>query len=476
MSDKKIILVRPTSGHKPIKVTIDPEFATLCPPLDAAEYAQLEASIRANNGVPRDAIIVWESPEKELILLDGHTRVSIIEKQNAEESYDAGINCDVEVIRQEFLRLPTRADALLWMEENQVSRRNLTDDQRAIIWDSIRERRSAIAKTDRAVKARAAQEESRLSSETDEKPKPEPASTKQDTRKDIAKESGLPENKFKTVAKLKKTAPEKIAAVRSGKTTLREAAKESKPEEPKKPAASSSAKWWTKLADDFDDVLTGFAAAPFHPLEEGSEGAARSILDNIGRITSGSHGKDHTVSVKHQLRNFLNGKPSLPAPKTAPVSANGHHRLPPYVYEIARILLRNDSSTVLAVRKYTEIAVRTPDGHVRTGEGESYQSEGMARSALKGMMRQNSQWKNEKDFAVVTNSRWKVVSVCNGDDWTLENRFPSKADAEGVVAFVKREWELREADQAVAVPAPKKAAKPAVNATEEDLDFVRGKS
>jgi hypothetical protein len=46
--------------------------------------------------------------------------------------------------------LPTREHVLLWIEENQLGRRNLTDDQHAAIGDSIIERRTALAKIERA--------------------------------------------------------------------------------------------------------------------------------------------------------------------------------------------------------------------------------------------------------------------------------------------------------------------------------------
>lgn len=45
-TEKKIISVIPSGRSRPIKITLDPEFASLIAPLGPAEYAQLEASIR----------------------------------------------------------------------------------------------------------------------------------------------------------------------------------------------------------------------------------------------------------------------------------------------------------------------------------------------------------------------------------------------------------------------------------------------
>jgi hypothetical protein len=250
--EKKIIRVVPHGRSTPINITIDPEFASLIAPLGSAEYAQLEASLRASISGPRDAIVVWESPEKELILLDGHNRVAILTKLEAEENLDTnGIACDVDIIRQEFMQLPTRADALLWIEENQVSRRNLTDDQRAVIWDSIRDRRSAIAKSERSAKANEARngDDSSLSANLTDKQPPDPVpapAMKRDTRKEVAAESGLPESKLRSVAQLKKSNPEKVEQVRAGKISLREATKEAKSA---KPAPKPAPLTWKEVID-----------------------------------------------------------------------------------------------------------------------------------------------------------------------------------------------------------------------------------
>ena len=52
------------------------------------------------------------------------------------------------------INLESREHVELWIEEHQVGRRNLSDDQKAMLWDSIRERRSALEKKLRAQKGR----------------------------------------------------------------------------------------------------------------------------------------------------------------------------------------------------------------------------------------------------------------------------------------------------------------------------------
>ena len=101
----------------------------------------------------------------------------------------------------------------------QLGRRNLSDDQRAVVADSVRERRAAISKQGRATKGGHAKAGTCLSSEIDDKQKPT------DSRKAVAAETNLPENKLKTVMAIKKSAPELIASVRAGGIKLSDAKK-----------------------------------------------------------------------------------------------------------------------------------------------------------------------------------------------------------------------------------------------------------
>jgi hypothetical protein len=234
---------RQTGAPRPFTIVIDPEFESLIAPLSTEERAQLKANIVDEDGLShvREPLIVWDNHTLlsdgtvAYILLDGHTRLSILAEAVADahkrgnERMKIWAPCNIE----DTERIPDRAAALLWIEENQVGRRNLTDDQRAVIWDSIRERRSAIASQEGAAKARAAKDADSDSAKSTETAEP---TAKRDTRKEVAKESGLPESKFRTVSNLKKTNPGAVADVRAGKKTLRAAVKESKPLAPSEPA------------------------------------------------------------------------------------------------------------------------------------------------------------------------------------------------------------------------------------------------
>ena len=89
---------------------IDKEFASLIPPLSEDEYARLESSILAEGC--RDALILWWE-----ILIDWHNRYRICQKH--------GIDYDTKQ-----LEFKHREEVLIWIMQNQLSRRNLNDFQR----------------------------------------------------------------------------------------------------------------------------------------------------------------------------------------------------------------------------------------------------------------------------------------------------------------------------------------------------------
>ena len=91
--------------HKPPR--IHPEFKALIPPLSQDEYNQLEQNILANGC--RDPIVLWRD-----IIIDGHNRHEICTKHGLE----------YETIK---LRFPSRDAAKLWVLDNQLGRRNITD-------------------------------------------------------------------------------------------------------------------------------------------------------------------------------------------------------------------------------------------------------------------------------------------------------------------------------------------------------------
>ena len=89
---------------------INPEFKDLIPPLSREEYTQLEQNILAHGC--RDPIALWRGT-----IIDGHNRHEICTKH--------GIPYETTK-----LPFPTKEAAKIWILENQLGRRNLTDAMR----------------------------------------------------------------------------------------------------------------------------------------------------------------------------------------------------------------------------------------------------------------------------------------------------------------------------------------------------------
>jgi ParB-like chromosome segregation protein Spo0J len=97
------------------KLTIDPEFKSLIPPLNKGEYEGLKEDIKAHGC--RDPLIIWKGQG---IILDGHHRYEICEE----------LKLPFETVEYEFA---DRTGAEIWMIKNQRGRRNLNESQRSML-------------------------------------------------------------------------------------------------------------------------------------------------------------------------------------------------------------------------------------------------------------------------------------------------------------------------------------------------------
>ena len=170
----------------------------------------------------RDALILWKETAT---LLDGHNRLRICEERDL----------PFETVE---LSLPDRDSALLWIINNQNGRRNLSDDQRAVLALKRQQIMSEIAKRERAQKANDKKYgHSSLSDTLTDKEKPcergkdrhgREIIPKRDTRSQAAAEFKTSERKVRQAAAVEKAAPEKLKAVLDGKTKLADAVRETK--------------------------------------------------------------------------------------------------------------------------------------------------------------------------------------------------------------------------------------------------------
>jgi hypothetical protein len=193
---------------KPV-LTIDAEFQSLIPPLSDKEFASLMQQVVEQGCL--EPLYVWKDGENR-ILLDGHNRYKICQERNR------GFNTV-------NISLTSREHAKLWILEHQMGRRNLvlTDDQRAVVWNDIRELRSKIVQAEKLQKARDAKAGASISARPTEIALP-----KKDTRVEVAKEAKVPESKLRQAQQLKKHQPALYEKVRNGTLTLRDVRKRTK--------------------------------------------------------------------------------------------------------------------------------------------------------------------------------------------------------------------------------------------------------
>src|SRR5262245_14858873 len=95
---------------------VDPEFRDYLPKLDAEERAELAGKIEREGVLPGSIVVGDVSGD--FILLDGHHTLEICEEK--------GLAPPAPVMRS----FATRGEALQWVEDNQLARRNLTDKEK----------------------------------------------------------------------------------------------------------------------------------------------------------------------------------------------------------------------------------------------------------------------------------------------------------------------------------------------------------
>ncbi|MCL2420947.1 MAG: hypothetical protein FWD03_03740 [Defluviitaleaceae bacterium] len=219
------------------KSMIDPEFKALIPPLSDEEYQQLEANI-LSCGRCRDAIILWNG-----IIIDGHNRFYICMKHGIE----------FEIKEMDFA---SREEARLWIIENQMGRRNLTDAMRIEL---------ALCKAD-MLKEKARANLSRVGGDRKSEKSPLAKSSKVvdepvNVRKAIASEAAVGERTLHRYMQIKKDgSPALLEKVKSGEIKIGTAHKMLAKEIEKQ--LKQADKWYAYIAerapfdrDDADDRL-----------------------------------------------------------------------------------------------------------------------------------------------------------------------------------------------------------------------------
>jgi len=177
-------------------ITINPLLQSYIDPLSASEYAALERSLQAEGC--RDALVLWNG-----VLIDGHNRYAICSKHKI--AFATLENASFEAIE----------DVMLWIIDNHLARRSVSDFQRGVL---------ALRKKDIVCARIAQQTVSNLNSASASNLAPVAAQSA-GTREEIAQLARLSNNTMLQIEKIQKAAtPQLVAAVRSGTISINAAA------------------------------------------------------------------------------------------------------------------------------------------------------------------------------------------------------------------------------------------------------------
>jgi transcriptional regulator with XRE-family HTH domain len=177
-----------------LNITINDELRSFVDPLSPIEQAALERSLLAEGC--RDALVLWRDT-----LIDGHNRYALCQKHGI--PFRTVHNNTFESIE----------DVMLWMIDNHLARRSVSDFQRGVL---------ALKKKE-IVSARVAERPADEGSDADAAL--DPASPPWNTREDVARAARVSSNTISQIERIQKAAtPELREAVRTGTISINAAA------------------------------------------------------------------------------------------------------------------------------------------------------------------------------------------------------------------------------------------------------------
>jgi transcriptional regulator with XRE-family HTH domain len=179
-----------------LNITINEELRSFIDPLTANESAALERSLLAEGC--RDALVLWGE-----VLIDGHNRYEICTRHG------------IEFRTVQNTTFSSIDDVMLWMIDNHLARRSVSDFQRGVM---------ALRKKD-IVTARAAQRAGVPDAPAAPDAAAAPEAPPWNTREDVAKAARVSSNTISQIERIQKAAtPQLVEAVRSGTISINAAA------------------------------------------------------------------------------------------------------------------------------------------------------------------------------------------------------------------------------------------------------------
>ncbi|EKD97533.1 MAG: hypothetical protein ACD_23C00879G0004 [uncultured bacterium] len=210
-----------------MNITVNEELKAYIDPLTDDEHEALERSLLAEGC--RDALVLWGD-----VLVDGHNRYGICQKHGL----------PFQAVQNTLFK--SMEDVHLWMIDQHLGRRSVSDFQRGVLAlrkrEILTERRatSSAASIQEPVQTDAQDPTSAITSVAEgSQPEPECLSS----REDIAKAARLSNNQVVMIEKIQKQAtPELVAAIKSGTISLNAAAAVATLSEAEQKAAVSAGK------------------------------------------------------------------------------------------------------------------------------------------------------------------------------------------------------------------------------------------
>lgn len=232
-----------------MNISISPELKAYIDPLTPDEHDALERSILAEGC--RDALVLWGET-----LVDGHNRYGICQKHGL----------PFQTVQN--TRFQSMEDVHLWMIDQHLGRRSVSDFQRGVLAlrkrEILAERRGRVASDDAAA-SHETQAAQALASD-------QPAIKPLHSREDIAKAARLSSSQVVQIEKIQKQAtPELVEALKAGAVSLNAAAAvASLPEEEQKAAVSAG-------KDELKQAAKRVREAKRRPRDEAAGGAPNAM-------------------------------------------------------------------------------------------------------------------------------------------------------------------------------------------------------
>jgi hypothetical protein len=270
-----------------MNITVNPELKAYIDPLTPEEHEALERSILAEGC--RDALVLWGD-----VLVDGHNRYGICQKHGL----------PFETVQNP--RFQSMEDVHLWMIDQHLGRRSVSDFQRGVL--ALR-KREIIAER-RARFLAAPREETSPEPAEQDVPSAHPVATAAVTeprplnsREDIARAARLSSSQVVMIEKIQKQAePELVAALKSGAISLNAAAAvASLPAEEQK-AGALAGKDELKLAAKRvrDAKRKSSEAAPDQPADEAGDELQR-LRNQVNQLQA------ENAALRQQLEALRSG-------------------------------------------------------------------------------------------------------------------------------------------------------------------------